>query len=478
MNFVGGEFPHFSLSELIAYPLGVVCAGFALWRSRTTQGATAWVVGLMSFPLVAVPLFLIFGRNRFYGYIRKRKALDQSAQREADEMNCLFALQVPPPAALNSLTGAAERVGQPAFTDGNQVHLLVDGQATYDAMWDAIEGARKYILFQFYIFRADAVGREFAERLKKKARAGVRVLVLYDPIGVGVPRRFAADLRAAGVQVNAFRSTKSWSTRLQINFRNHRKAIVVDGRTAFIGGLNIGEDYLGRGPFSMGAWRDTHLRLDGPAALAVQMSFVKDWYWIEEQVPDLDWVAPEAVGSTRAYVCHSGPSDEIEACLLAHITAINSANQRIWISTPYFVPPESFVHALELSLLRGVEVRILVPSRSDNRWVKLAAEVFVARLVRAGARCYAYLPGFTHQKVMLIDTELTVVGSANLDSRSMFLNFELSAFVVDASLADAIRLMLERDFAAGHELSVEEVDGRSFPRRLLTRAVSLLSPML
>lgn len=460
------------------YVLGFVLAVFALWRSRTPQGATAWVIALVSFPFVSVPLFLVFGRNKFYGYVKDRKELDAEAQRELINLEQqLFSEEAALEEKTAALTSIAHLCNQPGFMKSNQVDLLIDGHQTFSSMLQAIEQAEKYILIQVYIFREDRIGRRFIELLKRKSAEGVRIHFMYDFVGTRLRSSLLKEIRDAGIEEMPFRSTKSWRTRLQINFRNHRKVMVIDGKLAFVGGLNIGDDYLGEWP-TIGPWRDTHVRLEGPSALAAQISFTKDWYCIKQNIPDLDWLPHQVERGSTTLVLHTGPADEAHSCLLAHVALINAAKRSIWIANPYFVPPEGLSNALELAVLRGVDVRILLPSYSDNRWVNYASKNFQEQGLRAGIRFFEYLPGFLHQKVMLVDSEIGVVGSANLDSRSMFINFEITAVSHDVQCATDLEKMLETDFSKSQELNLADFVNRSPWSKFISRAAGLLAPVL
>lgn len=470
------DFPYYTLLAITFYSLGLICAVAALWRSRTSQGATAWVVALISFPFVSVPLFVVFGRNKFFGYVRQRKELDQVAHTERNEIEGIFKEQSLPPKNLIPFSKVAPLSRQPDFFSGNQIQLLVNADEAYPSMLKKIDLAQKYILIQFYIFRTDSTGKRFMERLVKKASQGVRVYFLYDEIGCKIGKKHIEELRSAGVEVRPFHSTKSILSHFQLNFRNHRKVLVIDGHTAFIGGLNIGDDYLGLWP-KIGPWRDTHVQICGPAALTAQLSFIKDWYWVTEKSPDLDWNTPPHENGSDVMVLHTGPADRGETSLLGHIALINSATQRIWIANPYFVPPSALISALELAVLRGVDVRIIVPSYSDNRWVMYASEVFQQKLLKMGVKFYKYMPGFLHQKVMLIDDSIGLVGSANLDPRSCFINFEIMAVSPDKKFVADLDDMLTMDFNQCEAITLEDFQ-RPLWRQFISRAVCLASPML
>ncbi len=459
------------------YISGIIFAVIALWRSRTPQGATAWVVGLLGFPFLAVPAFLVFGRNKFYGYVKERRELDRHALREADEIEGIYKTEVFTLESLIPLSQVAAVTKQPGFMAHSRTHLLVNADRAFPKMLDEIERAQKYILLQTYIFRDDRSGRKFIEALKRKARQGIRIYFLYDGIGTKISRKLRRELISAGIEIEDFENTKTLLGRLQINFRNHRKVLVIDGKVGFVGGLNIGDDYLGRWK-SMGPWRDTHLRIEGPAALSAQLSFLKDWHWACERTPDLDWIPDKCSDGAPVMVLHTGPADEIESCLQAHLTLILAAKKRIWIANPYFVPSEGLSNALTLAVLRGVDVRILVPSYGDNALVMAAMKTHIDRLLQMGVKFYRYLPGFLHEKVMLIDDCAGSVGSANLDSRSLFINFEIMAIAVEKNFIHDMEEMLKNDFSNSTQITSEYMRNLPFRKKLFSRAANLLAPII
>lgn len=466
-----------TLITVVFYVSGVTLAFLALWRTRTPQGAAAWVVGLLGFPFIAVPAFLVFGRNKFYGYVKERKELDEKAQTEMKEVDRLFAEHVEPPKDLLPVSRVALQARQPGFTRHNRIRVLGNAEQAYASMLDAIASAEKYILFQFYIFREDQSGQRFKEILTQKAKEGVRVCFLYDQIGTKLSSFFVREMESYGIEIVPFQSSKSWSTRFQINFRNHRKVVVVDGKIAFVGGLNIGDDYLGQWE-SIGSWRDAHVKMEGPSALAAQLAFAKDWHWAKGAIPDLDWYPHRCDGGSDVLVLHTGPADESEACLLTHLSLIQSATKRVWISNPYFVPSEGLMNALALAALKGIDVRILIPSYSDNAFVMAASQVYVEKLLKSGVRFYRYMDGFLHQKAVLIDDRIAMVGSANLDFRSLFINFEIMAVSTDAGFVDDIHHLFDKDFCSSEVVSLEFFANRPTWRKFLDRAANLFAPLL
>lgn len=464
---------------LVAEVLGVLSAVDAVMSTRTSQGSIAWAVSLVALPYVSVPAYWIFGRNRFQGYVTEWRAGEVRADsigREALEVAQRYLLGpgIAPPVAQT-----AERLARMPFTTGNSVQLLVDGEATFSDILAGIDRAEEYILFQFFIVKDDEIGREMQARLIAKAREGVRVYFLYDEVGShSLPNRYKDELRDAGVHVSEFGTNQGWGNRFQVNFRNHRKVVVVDGRTAWIGGHNVGDEYLGRDP-QFGHWRDTHVRIEGPAAVAAQLSFAEDWSWATGSLPPMDWTPEGASDGSDApvLIISSGPADEFETAALMFTHAINSAEERIWIASPYFVPDEGTMSALQLAAFRGVDVRVLIPDKADHLPVYLAAFTYFDEALAAGVRFDKYTGGFLHEKVVLLDDVAAAIGTANFDNRSFRLNFEITALVGDSALVEEVEDMFEADFAQSRPVGSEEFSSKPFWFRLAARLARLTSPI-
>jgi cardiolipin synthase len=467
----------FGLSYLLIELVALASAVRAVMHTRTAQGATAWAIGLVAFPLLALPLYAVFGRRKFHGYVAARAAHSHQVMPIIHRL-----MNIPSELAggvRDDELSALEKLAQLPFSLGNRAQLLINGEATFEAIFKAIDQAKHYILVQFYIIHDDGLGRELKQRLCDKARAGIQVYLLYDGIGSHrLPNAYAEQLRAAGVQVAVFTGSGKKGRRFQINFRNHRKIVVTDGQTGFVGGHNVGDEYLGLDP-QTAPWRDTHVCLQGPAVLALQIAFVEDWFWATQQLPALDWrAARRQPEGCSALVISSGPADNLETASLMFVHAINSAQHRAWLVSPYFVPDESVLSALQLAALRGVDVRILIPQRSDNLLVHLASCSYLEAITTAGIRVFRYTEGFLHQKVMLIDQRLAAVGTANLDNRSFRLNFEITALIADAEFCAQMQRMLERDFAASEQVTETHIATQSRFFTVTARLARLLAPVL
>ncbi|MDX1395626.1 MAG: cardiolipin synthase [Gemmatimonadota bacterium] len=459
--------------------LGVVSALRAVMTARTPQGSIAWVGALLTIPIVSVPLYWIFGRARFHGYVDVRRDHDRGVGKLIGDVTPIiseFVVDIPPHFGEGRALTALANL---PYTRGNDTKLLIDGEETFDAIFDIIDTAESYILSQFFIVNDDDLGRRYKERLIARARDGVRVFFLYDEIGSHkMTRRYLADLREGGVEVTGMNTTRGLTNRFQINFRNHRKIVLADARHAVVGGLNVGDEYLGLHP-TLTPWRDTAILVEGPEALAIQLSFVEDWYWARREVPELTWKPRASTNGDRVvFVLPSGPADEFETCGLFFRHAINTAKERVWIATPYFVPDEGTLGALELAAMRGVDIRILIPGLPDKPFIKLAAMSYVTEMARAGVSMYEYGEGFLHQKVMLVDDRATSIGTANFDNRSFRLNFELSVITVDEAFGAEVEAMLEADFARSTLIRAEDVESRSIVHKVGRRVARLFSPIL
>jgi len=468
---------------LIIEMLAVVSIAHAVMTVRTSQGTWAWAMALLFFPPLTVPLYWVFGRRIFYGY---KQTMKEAAERHADLVETIQAkinsFRVPLVGEDHGYGSVVERLSPHRFTGGNQVDLLVDGKETFDAIFAGIEAASDYVLVQFFIIKEDALGEKLKQLLLQKAKQGVRVFLLYDEVGsYQLKRRTFQDvLRAAGVKVAAFQTTQGKSNRFQVNFRNHRKIVVVDGREAYVGGHNVGDEYLG-GSERFGRWRDTHVKVAGPAALSAQLVFLADWYWAERELLELNWKTGDggsSQGGMAVLPLPTGPAGDIESGTLFFLNAINRARHRLWITSPYFVPDEPVSYALQLAAFRGVDVRVMIPEKPDHKTVYLAGFSYLRDMDAAGVKMYRYQDGFLHQKVMLVDDHLASVGTMNLDNRSLRLNFEISMLVINEGFCLSLEKMLEEDFRNCRRIDYRDYSERSLLFRVVVRIARLMAPVL
>lgn len=464
----------------LAHSLGALSSVKAVMTTRTAQGATAWVIALNTFPYVAVPAYWVFGNRKFDGEVSLRRGNERETVpfvtrlKEAGETKALLA-----PGRAGVELHLLERLSRLPATSGNQVELLRDGVEMFPSLFAGIDAAKDYILLEFYIVRADELGMELHKHLLAAAARGVKIYFVYDELGShGLPNSYIDSLRHAGASMTKFDTTKGWTNRFQLNFRNHRKIVITDGRVAWVGGANIGDEYNNKGK-KLNPWYDTMVRIEGPAVMTVQVPFWEDWLWASGQKLNLNWEPERATADAgKTVLCiPSGPSDEFETCTLYFLHLINSATKRLWLASPYFVPDEQIINALELAALRGVEVRILVPENGDSYLVNLSGWAYVSRLGKVGVRFYRRQNGFMHQKVALVDSDKSVIGSANLDNRSFRLNFEINMEIRDPGFAHEVEEMLMMDFAASRLVPIQGTTKWNFFHRFEVRAAHLLSPV-
>lgn len=366
------------------------------------------------------------------------------------------------------------------ITGCNETKVLTNGAATYEAMLAAIESARHHIHVEFYTIRDDGIGRKVKEALVRKAREGVEVRVIYDGLGsLELPAAYIRELQEAGIETACFLQARVAFFNKRMNFRNHRKILVVDGLVGFVGGINIGDEYLGGNP-KLGFWRDTHLQVSGDAVYFLQEVFMQDWWFTAKKRLSGQAYMPvhQCSGQEQVQIIASGPNSKDAAILECVFTAIAVAKTRIYITTPYFIPDPSVLMALRTAALSGVDVRIIIPYIADTKLVLFATLSYVEELLSAGVRVYRYHRGFVHAKVLIVDGLLASVGTANMDMRSFFSNFEINALLFDEQ---AIR-RLEDDFWAD-TAQCEEVNRSHFQRRPLRQKAGqvvarMLSPLL
>ncbi|WP_457743726.1 cardiolipin synthase [Sulfurimonas sp.] len=460
--------------------LGVLFAIHALMSARTSQGAVAWVISLVTFPYIALPLYWFFGRSKFNGYTAARQEAEKLVENKLHSVTTTLQNYTPQTESLGFLEQVSQKLANKPYLHSNELELLIDGEETFATIFDGVEKAQEYILLEFYIVRDDALGMQIQELLIKKAKEGVNIYFLYDEIGSHkLSQNYIDTMRENGIAFYSFHTQKGIKNRFQINFRNHRKIVIVDGKSAWIGGHNIGDEYLSKNK-KFKHWRDTHIKIVGPSVIAVQRTFVDDWFWaMEYLIEDLRWMpTPATNANTKMLIIPSSPADTIETASLMFLQAINAATKRIWITSPYFVPDSATVKALQLAGLRGVDVRILIPNKADHILVYLAAFTYFETASTTGVKFFRYQDGFLHQKVMLIDTSHATVGTANLDNRSFRLNFEITALVANKDFAKKIEDMLENDLKNAYEIDIAELKKHSFFFKLATHLARLTAPVL
>jgi len=473
-----------------------VCIGWVLMTKSDSTSAVAWCLLIFFLPLVGAALFYLLGYqhvDRPLHRKRRHKLLYQSpaTRTGADAAE-------PPPAhgeaevdhaaeVYRELHLVASRSGAYPLTLGNRVEIFHEGRPALDAMLAAIQGARHHIHLLTFIFQYDQLGREFLEVLTRKAREGVQVRLVYDAMGsLRLSQRRLEGLLAAGGQALPFMPVNPFRRRMQVNLRNHRKILVVDGQVGFVGGLNVGDEYLGRVP-RFGFWRDTHLRLEGPAVADLQRVFAEDWDFASGQQvtrpndPEADklYFQPRQVdGPYPVQIIESGPDRDVKGIREVYFAAILKARKRVWIASPYFVPDTGLRDALRLAGRLGLDVRFLGQNHPDKWLAQFAARYHWSQVLPSGIKVYQYTKGMMHSKVVMVDGIWASVGTANLDNRSLFLNFEVNCLIYSRAAVAELEAAFERDLADAILLDRHVYARRPFPGRLLENACRLFSPVL
>lgn len=455
------------------------------FESRNPSKMIAWLLVLAVVPGVGFVFYILFGRN--IGKRRrssKKKLTDENrmeyaARIQKDIMRYItYFDEMGSPVASRLAMLLLESANAP-FLINNRVDVLTNGDETFSKIIYALESAEHHIHMEYYIIRDDRIGTEIKDILIRKAKQGVAVRVIYDSVGCWkLPAKYLHDLRLAGVEMYPFFPVALPILSRELNYRNHRKIVVVDGQVGFVGGLNIGDEYLGRSQ-QFGFWRDTHLAIWGEAVYGLQNTFLNDWNFVSGQCLWDNAFFPKQAhrGETIVQIASSGPDSEWHSIEQAYFTMIAGAKSHIYITTPYLVPEESMITALKTAALSGVDVRIIIPDSPDHFLVYWATQANIEQLLEAGVKIYAYERGFVHSKVLIVDSEVSSVGTANFDIRSFQINFEVNAFVYDAEVAKRLEADFYQDIQDSREVKLEEHSGRSLFTKFLESLGRLVSPL-
>jgi len=468
------------------YLLAFVLIPRILLQQREAAASLAWIMIIAFVPYLGALLFFLIGRRRIRRRTRKRlrarnvfdKATDQLPYQDPD---CPVVVPEPKLSGISKeIAKVASYVSENKPLSGNQVEVYIETNRAYDRMEAAILEAQHHIHMMSYIFRSDQAGKRFRDLLADKARQGVEVRLLVDAVGSHqLETDFIRVLEEAGGHYAAFMPVFPLRGHWRPNLRNHRKILIADGRVGFAGGLNIGDEYQGRKK-RFAPWRDTHMRVEGPAAWRLQEIFAEDWFYTTGQ----DLVDPghfpqiQPVGDDVVQVVESGPDQPHENIHAVFFTAISEAKNSIYITTPYFVPDRAVLTALKAAAWKGVDVRILVPGKSDHGLIRLAGNSFHRELVQAGVKLYEHRPGMLHAKTMVVDGRWSTVGSANMDIRSFRLNFEVNLLVSGERFAASMEDIFMADIAKARVITKEALDNKSGLVRFGEAVSRVLSPVL
>jgi cardiolipin synthase len=487
------------LTAILNMVLLVVTIPWILLTKRDSTSAVAWCLLVFFVPIFGSIFFLLFGYQHIHWRLKKKRKHKEIFSLTHAALGAERSAGVPidqPEESWKGISNLATRFGAFPVCGGNQVTFYHEGTSALHDIREAIATARHHVHLEYFIVQPDETGRAMLELLKEKAGEGVQVRLMYDAMGSRkLHRKMLQPLREAGGKCAPFLPLNPLRRHIQVNMRDHRKIVVVDGRVAFTGGLNIGDEYLGK-VSRFGFWRDTHMRLEGPVVAGLQRVFIEGWdFAVEEDLRGPEYFptpagrgSPDpALKSTEGLpplnncilqIIPSGPDMELKSIREIYFAAVLQARRRVWIATPYFVPDAGLRDALCLAGYLGIDVRLLCQNHPD-KWIPLfAGRYYWSDVLAAGVKVYQYTKGMTHSKVVLVDSEWGSVGSANLDNRSMYLNFEVNCLIYSREAVAELESAFQRDLADSILLDPVVFARRPLPARLVENACRLLSPVL
>jgi cardiolipin synthase len=447
----------------------------------------AWLMVVTFVPLLGIVLYFFFGKN-----YRKEKIFSRKELADSEQIKLLAQYQPDDKARTSywpdqAVAGKAHIMkmlynsDKVLLTERNRVKILVNGKVTFEHIMTELEKAEKHIHLEYYIIEDDHIGNEVRRILIRKAMEGLEVRVIYDDIGCwSLSDEYILSLKNAGVRVFPFMPVRFPYFTNKINYRNHRKIIVIDGKVGFVGGLNIADRYIS-GSEELGLWRDTHLKIEGEAVYSLQSVFLLDWYFVSKRnLHDQDRYFPpvEIADQHLMQIVASGPDSDWASIMQTFFSAIATAKSYIYISTPYFLPNESILTALRTASLSGVDVRMLLPEQSDSKLVSWSSFSYISQLLDAGIKVYLYRKGFTHSKLMMVDDAFCSIGTANMDIRSFDQNFEVNALIYNQRQTVAMRNIFMNDIKDLKSIHIDDWVKR--PRWVVFResVARLFSPLL
>ncbi|GCD83750.1 cardiolipin synthase [Parageobacillus thermoglucosidasius] len=452
-------------------------------ENRRPAHTIAWLVVLGSFPVLGFFFYLMFGKNyRKQRLFQKKAMLDEQTFLKFQTHHQWDVEQLAIAEHQRPLLQLAHRIGKSPVSLATETKVLTNGQETFSTIFEELKKATHHIHLEYYIVRHDGVGQQLKAILMEKAKSGVHVRFLYDAVGSWkLSKTYIQELRDAGVEMIPFSPVRLPFLNNKINFRNHRKIIVIDGTVGFVGGLNIGDEYLGKDKY-FGFWRDTHLWIRGEAVRTLQLIFLQDWYYMTgKTLLTPEYLSPQLVhydGQGGVQLIAGGPDQKWEVIKHLYFAMITSAQRSIWIASPYFVPDEDILTALKVAALSGIDVRILAPRRPDKRIVFYASRSYFPELLEAGVKIYEYSKGFLHSKIMIVDGELASIGTANMDMRSFHLNFEVNAFLYHTDSTKKLVADFLEDLKYSSQINNEIFRRRPLSIRVMESVSRLLSPLL
>ena len=475
-----------SLVTILYFLTVVFTAILIILENRNPQKTISWILVLVLLPFIGIVIYLFFGQE-----YRKTKMYSRKGLKHLERLRNLTLEQ------LDNLPKNHFQISEKLYskkrlmnlllsnsnailTNDNEIQILRNGAETFPEIFRIMEEAKHHIHLEYYIIENDRIGNYLRELLIRKAKEGIEVRLIFDDVGSWeLKKKFIRSMSDAGVQVDCFMKVRFPMLTSRVNYRNHRKILVVDGETAFVGGLNFADRYQDGVP-GIGPWRDTHLKVTGGGATALQIIFMADWYFVSKEIlKGEDYFKPFVSGNGKlVQMTASGPDSDWESISQAYFVAISSATDYVYISTPYLMPTDDIVTALKTSALGGIDVRIIVPGLSDAITPKWGTNSYVEELLEAGVKVYFYKAGFTHSKVIVSDGVFSSVGTANLDFRSLETNFEVNAMIYDEEIAKVLTNQFLEDQEKSELVILEEWQKRPRMNKIKESFARILAPML
>lgn len=457
-----------------------------VFENRNPLKTHSWLLVIILVPVAGILLYVFFGRNYRKQKIYSRKSISDSeilsdfVARQVVSLPTVIAGESDDIQSKSHLMRLLLNNNRSVLTVDNTVKLLKNGKETFPAMREAIAGAHNFIHLEFYRLEPDTLGTEFKDLLKQKAAEGVRVRVIYDDVGSwNIGKSYLRDMRASGVSIFPFMPVRFPSFSSKVNYRNHRKILVVDGIVGFVGGLNIADKYLNGLP-DIGPWKDTHLELKGESVAALNGIFLADWDFVSgKPVPDMEPLLKYSKTGNRCLVqvASSGPDTDWATILQVYFAAIATAKRSIYLTSPYFSPDESLLTALKTAALSGIDIRIIFPKTSDSIIANWNTRSYISELLEAGVRIYLFNEGFIHSKYLLVDGVFASVGSPNVDIRSFDLDFEVTALIYDRNFASELNTLFFEDLKGCREVVLSDWEKRNRKERYKESLARIFGPL-
>jgi len=432
-------------------------------------------------PIGGVIIYLLFGAQ-----YQKKKMLTKKRYFDKVYLNQVSEANKVPPAlpnesSLGKLPTLFYNIEQVQFTKNNRIKVLINGEEKFPALFEELQKAKKSIHLDYYIINDDKIGSKLFDLLIEKATSGLKVKIIYDDVGSSISKAGLKRLKEAGIEAYPYMPVLFSRLAHKANYRNHRKIVVIDNETGFLGGINIKDKYINPNDMNL-FWRDTHIMIQGEAVIDLQYLFISDWYFVSGQKINLE----EFRYANSSHISNDVPTSILgsdygknnQTIMEAFFGMITSAKEEVLITTPYFIPDESIFNALKITAKSGVNIKLIVPERPDIKTAFYASQTYLKDLIQSGVEVYYYTKGMMHSKIMVIDRLVSTVGSTNMDQRSFSLNAEVNAFVKDEEVAQKLRFHFEEDLKECHKLQLEDLKNRPWYVKVLCSIARLIAPIL